>query len=286
MRTKFGWRLLALLAVLAFVVVACTDDGGETTTTAASTTSEATTTTGAGTTTTGGGETTTTTAPPAGGFTYRTGMFQDITTDNYWAYLDPQSTVYNAFVLGNTKPALFVTDLPGLELDYGVAASADPGVATADGDGFSVTVAMREDAVWSDGSPITAHDIVFTAETVRDFALGGNWVSAYQWAPVDEETGEVSMDILGLTAVEALDDYTVKFTWNLQPGLAVWPYAVGTATFMSKGAWDGVRQLGARRVRSDRAQPQLLRPGAGVHLGRSVLHRRPVPHRSDLFDLR
>ncbi len=126
MRTKFGWRLLALLAVLAFVFAACTDDDGETTTTAASTTSEATTTTGGEVTTTTGGETTTT-VPPVEGFTYRTGIFQDITTDNFWAYLDPQSTVWNAYVLGATKPALFVIDLPGMEVDNDLAASADHG---------------------------------------------------------------------------------------------------------------------------------------------------------------
>ena len=41
---------------------------------------------------------------------------------------------------------------------------------------------MREDAVWSDGDPITANDIVFTYETVRDFALGGTWLEAYPLA--------------------------------------------------------------------------------------------------------
>lgn len=253
MRTKFGWRLLALLAVLAFVVVACTDDEGETTTTAASSTSEATTTTGGETTTTGA-ETTTTVAP--GGFTYRTGIFQDITTDNVWAYLDPQSTVWNGYVLGGTKPVLFAIDLPGLEVDNDLAASADPGVASDNGDGtWSVSVPLRQDATWSDGTPITANDIVFTAEVVRDFCLGGNWASNYQWearsradeasgatclpwetaVPVLDEAGNPS---LGLIAVEAVSDFEVKFTWNAQPGLAIWPHGPGLATIMPMHAWE------------------------------------------------
>jgi ABC-type transport system substrate-binding protein len=207
--------------VFALVAAACGDD-------------DATTTSGAGaTTTTAGTGTTTATTQPTAGFVYRTGIFQDTTTDNYWAYNDPQSTVWNAYVLGPTKPALFGINLPGLELSNDIAVSDDPGTAVADGDGFSVTVAIRDDANWSDGTPITAHDIVFTAETVRDFALGGNWVSSYQWAPADGST-------LGLTAVTAVDDKTVKFTWNLQPGLAIWPHGPGLSAIMPMHFWADV----------------------------------------------
>lgn len=215
------WRLVVAFAVFALVAAACGDDDATTTTPAP------------GQTTTTAGPGTTTTPPPAEGFVYRTGIFQDTTTDNYWAYYDPQSTVWNAYVLGPTKPALFGINLPGLELTNDVAASDDPGVAVADGDGFSVTVALRTDGVWSDGTPITAHDIEFTAKVVRDFALGGNWVSAYQWAPEDGST-------LGLIDVVAVDDYTVKFTWNMMPGLAIWPHGPGLAAIMPQHFWQDV----------------------------------------------
>jgi ABC-type transport system substrate-binding protein len=272
-------RLMVIFAALAMVVSACSDDDTGTTaateaptTTAAPTTTEGTEPTEAPTTTEGVEETTTTEAlpvivyanacqedtaydttpyaapayaPPAGGTVYRTGNFQDFTTDNFWAYMDPQSTVYNAYLLGPTKPALFGSDAPGWELTNDLAASADPGGPVADGDGFSVTVPMRPEATWSDGTPITAHDIVFTADTVCQFALGGNWVGSYQWAQVDEATGEPRLTpegeiVLGLTAVEAVDDNTVKFTWNKAPGLPIWPYSVGVSPVMSKVAWQAV----------------------------------------------
>ena len=225
------WRLVVAFAVFALVAAACGDD-------------DATTTTAAPGTTTTAGPGTTTTAPPAG-FVYRTGIFQDTTTDNFWAYNDPQSTVWNAYVLGPTKPALFGINLPGLELTNDVAASDDPGSAAADGGGFSVTVALRADAVWSDGTPITANDIVFTANTVRDLCLGGNWISAYQWALIDDPDVEgcqatVVSENLGLTAVEAIDAQTVKFTWNLLPGLAVWPHGPGLASIMPEHFWGPV----------------------------------------------
>ena len=202
----------------------------------------------------------------AGGDIYRTGIFQDTTTDNFWAYMDPQSTVWNAYVLAPTKPALFVSNLPGLELDSDLAASADPGVAAADGDAFSVTVAIRDDAVWSDGTPITANDIVFTADTVCQFALGGNWVANYQWAQVDADTGEAKLDpstgtpALGLTAVEAIDDYTVKFTWSANPGLAIWPYSVGTAAIMPQNMWQAV----VEEAKASEDPAEVLYGAAGV----------------------
>lgn len=219
------WRLVIAFVVFALVAVACGDDdtGGETTTTAP------------GVTTTAG--TTTTEAPPVVEFTYRTGIFQDTTTDNFWAYIDPASTVWNAYVLGATKPALFANNAPGFELSNDVAANADPGVASDNGDGtFSVTVAMRDDAAWSDGTPITAADVVFTAETVRDFALGGGWVDSYRWA-LENEDGTFSN---GLTAVEATGDLEVTFTWNFEPGLAVWPYGPGVGPIMPAHFWGAV----------------------------------------------
>jgi len=228
------WRLVVAFAVFALVAAACGDDDATTTTTPGATT------------TTAGPGSTTTSAPPTGGFVYRTGIFSDTTTDNYWAYNDPNSTVWNAYVLGPTKPALFGINLPGLELTNDVALSEDPGIAEADGGGFSVTVAMREDALWSDGTPITANDVVFTAETVKDFCLGGNWVSSYQWALIDDPATEgvcdpvIESENLGLIAVTAVDDHTVTFTWNLLPGLAVWPHGPGLSAIMPQHFWQAV----------------------------------------------
>ncbi|HSL26489.1 MAG TPA: ABC transporter substrate-binding protein [Acidimicrobiia bacterium] len=214
-----------LVAVFAMVAGACQTGGGETTTTAAGG-EETTTTTAAG-----GEETTTSIGGSAEGFTYRLGIFQDTTTDNFWAYYDPASTVWNQYVLAVTKPALYAINMPGIEVDSDIAASPEVPTGAAEGDGWAIEVAMRDDATWSDGTPITANDIVFTYETVRDFALGGSWLEAYPIA--DPENPEA----IGLTGVEAVDDYTVKFIFNAQPGLAVWPHGVGIAPIMPQHVW-------------------------------------------------
>jgi peptide/nickel transport system substrate-binding protein len=214
--TKLGrWRGLAIVSIFAIVAAACTSGGTTTTTTEG---------TGTTTATTAG---TTTTAAPAG-FTYRLGIFQDTTTDNFWAYIGPAGTVWNQYVLSPTKPSLFGLNYPGIELDNDLAASADVPTGAAEGDGWAIEVAMRDDAVWSDGTAITAGDIVFTYETVRDLSLGGSWLNSY---PIAAEGS------LGLTAVEAVDDYTVKFVFNERPGLAIWPHQVGLAPVMPAHIW-------------------------------------------------
>lgn len=262
MRTKqhFGWRLVAVIGVLALLAAACETAADDTTTTTTTTVPEGPPPTEppppegfaeacpedpyAGVTTPEIVVTPREIGPGAGVEpvelpgnrlgSYSTGIFQANTTSNFWQYMDPLSTVWNAYVLSPTKPSLYGIMLPGLEVKADLAASDELPLPEADGDGFSVTVEMRTDAVWSDGEPITAHDVVFTAETVRDFKLGGNWLASYQW--VDPEVP----DRLGLTAVEAIDDFTVKFTWNQRPGLPIWPHGPGVAPVMASHHWGGV----------------------------------------------
>ncbi len=61
-------------------------------------------------------------------------------------------------------------------------------------DGLEYTFYLRDDVKFSDGEPLTAADVVFTFETAK-------------------ETG-ASVDLTMLDEVEALDEYTVKFTLN------------------------------------------------------------------------
>ena len=50
-----------------------------------------------------------------------------------------------------------------------------PGLAeswSVSGDGLTWTFNLRKDAVWSDGTPFTADDILFTMEIIYDKSLG------------------------------------------------------------------------------------------------------------------
>jgi peptide/nickel transport system substrate-binding protein len=165
---------------------------------------------------------------------YRIGIFEDTTTANFWAYMDPESTVWNGYVLAPTKPSLYSITYPtqeGLEAGGVVVpdlAVGEPTEPQQEGDGWVVEQQIRDDAQWSDGTPITANDFVFTVQTVIDFQLSGNWTAAYP---------EATEDRTGIESVEAVDDHTIRITFNRQPGLAIWPHDVGTGPWMPQHVW-------------------------------------------------
>jgi peptide/nickel transport system substrate-binding protein len=66
-------------------------------------------------------------------------------------------------------------------------------------DGLTLTIPLREDAVWTDGTPVTAHDYVFTYEMIM--ADGNAVQSRYPFDTFVE-------------SVTALDDYTVEIVMN------------------------------------------------------------------------
>ncbi len=211
-------RWVAGLVVTGLVLAACSSGVVD----------EATTTTSAG-----DGTTATTTSDTGAsngdtaGFDLDIAIFEDLTTDNYWAYLDPESSVWNAYVLGAQVPTLFQYAAPTNQL-VPLLAEGLPADPVQEGDTWTITQPMRPGLVWSDGEPITAHDMVFTFQAVRDLGLGGNWLLAYPLA------GEGR---LGLLDVEAVDDLTVKLVFNDRPGLSRWQFGVGLGAVMPEHFW-------------------------------------------------
>ena len=136
---------------------------------------------------------------------YRIGVFEDVTTLNYWAANGPDNTVYNSYMLPQRL------SLYGLSDKYFTftpnAAKALPDPLVQEGDFWVVSIPMRDDIKWSDGTAFTAKDFAFTASTVLKFGLiSGNWSSWY--------------DPNFLDHVEAVDDYTAKIYYHTKPGLA------------------------------------------------------------------
>ncbi|MCH8128416.1 MAG: ABC transporter substrate-binding protein [Acidobacteria bacterium] len=157
-------------------------------------------------------------------------MTSDIVNDNFWAFIGPDGTVYMSYVHGPTKPSLFSIAFPGLVIAPDAALGL-PVEAVQEGDIWTVTQPMRDDYTWSDGSILTAADVVFTYEAVRDAELGGDWISAYPYTEASSPR---------LTNVEAVDEFTVKFTFDSKPGAAVWPHNVGVASIMPAAPWEPV----------------------------------------------
>ncbi len=155
---------------------------------------------------------------------YRVGLLAGLSTDNFWAFVGEEPTAWNAYVLGPTKPALFGIDPVTNELVPELGAGTPP-QATWDATGWRVRVDLDHDLAWSDGVPVTAHDVVYTFRTVRRLGLGGGWADGYP----DEVEDMV-----------AESDHELRIELAVRPSLQVWPYGVGLAPIMPAHVWEPV----------------------------------------------
>jgi peptide/nickel transport system substrate-binding protein len=194
---------MTLLAVLAIVVAGCSDNQGN------SESQEPDTSGGS--------------APAesqsAGGDlgTYTLGIFEDVTTTNQWAFNEAtEGTVWNGYFLSPTTAGMYTISYPGIEFVPDLA-DGELAPATQDGDSWVGEITLRSGLLWSDGEPFTAEDVAFTWHTVKDTALQASWLDYTDYAP---DNGPI-------TEVEAVDDTTVRVTFNAQPGLAIWGPGTG-----------------------------------------------------------
>jgi oligopeptide transport system substrate-binding protein len=121
--------------------------------------------------------------------------------------LDPHktSTVEEANILRDLFEGLVAQDKD---------ANLIPGVAeswTTSADGKTYTFKLRSDAVWSDGSPVTADDFVFSWQRVVDPKTGSEYASmAYPVLNAEEINGDKAKpETLG---VKAVDKQTLEVT--------------------------------------------------------------------------
>ncbi|MCI0678012.1 MAG: ABC transporter substrate-binding protein [Actinobacteria bacterium] len=161
------------------------------------------------------------TTPVSEPFVYRVGVLSGLTTDNFWAFYGRSPSVWDAYILGPTKPALFRLDTSTgtMEPELAVAETAP----LWDEEGWRVRVTLDERMHWSDGAPITAEDFVFTFDTVRRLELGGSWALTYP------ETVE---------SVHADGAHSLRIEFSSRPNLGLWPNLVGTAPVMARHVWE------------------------------------------------
>ena len=160
---------------------------------------------------------------------YQIGISADLTTTNYWAYLGPDGTIWNRYVLSGSKPALYGYSaqrfdwIPGLAADFPtpLAEETVAGVTY-----WTTEVMLKEGVMWSDGNEVTADDFVFTAQTAADLQLAGNWPSI-----VDPEFFDHA---------DALDPHHLKIYFKEKPGLARWQFALAFMPIFSKNYWEPV----------------------------------------------
>lgn len=187
---------------------------------------------------------------------YRLSMFEDPTTQNPYAGLGPQATVWNSFVTYDVYySGLYGYAPPTLAVVPALAAGdpPEPVEETIDGETrYTAVIPLRTDQTWSDGTPFTADDVAFSYETIITFGavqLGGNWAS---YNPINPGTEDQYL----IEKVEALDQSTVKFYLTYNPGLAEWNFGALMMPIFQKAHWEPVV---ARALESDNPLEELRR---------------------------
>jgi len=270
MRLRVGVRgsasnnsLFALVGVLVVAVAACSGETADTTSTS---------------TTEPPPSTTTSTLPPdpaVDGPVFRVGLPAPVTAANWWAAMDTAGSPSDRAVFANTKTALFELTRPGFAYVPALAATDEPVPAEEQDSTWVVEQPIRDDISWSDGEPVTAQDLAFYFEVVRDFELGGTHATAFPASVVD---------------VSAVDDYTVRVEFEAEPSLSDWQTGVGMAPFVPSHFWENhvARASGVAESRDlDAGRRHLLstespnEPSSGVlvleSLGDDVIRARSNP---------
>jgi peptide/nickel transport system substrate-binding protein len=135
------------------------------------------------------------------------------------------------------QSTLTVTN-PDLTIGYDLATAME-----VSGDGLTWTVKIRDDVKFTDGEPLTAQDVAFTYNTVKN-------------------TSSVN-DFTMLDRAEVVDDYTVAF--HMTRPFSIWPYTMAVVGIVPEHAYDpaayGSNPIGSGRYmlkRWDRGQQVIL----------------------------
>jgi ABC-type transport system substrate-binding protein len=163
-------------------------------------------------------------APKEGGKgdVYRAAILSDMTTMNFWSAYGPiNSSMWNYVVANTYHPAAYAVTTH--RWDYVPSLAKDmPTLLEQEGDFWVSTVEFRDGGMWSDGTPVTVHDWVWTANVALKLTLQGNWTE------YDPEY---------LDHIEAVDDYTAKLYYHTKPGLAIHQYGVLLKPIMPSKFW-------------------------------------------------
>lgn len=157
---------------------------------------------------------------------YRLGIFEDLKTTNFWSAIGPNATTWNSYVLVPQRLSLLGFADQTLALVPVVAQELPERPLQQEGEFFVSEVKLKEGITWSDGTPLTANDVAFTGNTALELGLTGNWPSFF--------------DPDFLDRIEAVDDYTVKYYYTQNPGIAVHEYGSLTSYIMSAAYWQPI----------------------------------------------
>ena len=176
---------------------------------------------------------------------------------NVWQLFDGSGSTYtNRALLSGYYPRLYHL-APTDSSFQPLAAEGTPSEVVQEGMGYSATVKLRADLKWTDGSPFTAEDVVFTANTILAFEFGYDWGTYY---PLDY-----------LDHAEAVDSYTVKFVFKQKPNVSVWQYGVLQAPVVQKAFWESAVQKSVEGLPDEALRTKITDTRASLDIAKSDL---------------
>ena len=131
----------------------------------------------------------------------------------------------------------------------------DPDLAeswTTSADGLEWTFKLRQGVTWQDGEPFTSADVVFTYDYI-----------------IDNELAAFTSYTSGITEVEAVDDFTVKFT-TAKPKANMLGMVV---PIVPEHIWSKVEPEGGGDVLPEQAADRRYRPVPGHRVQEGRLRR-------------
>ncbi|MAY55586.1 MAG: hypothetical protein CMQ37_06930 [Gammaproteobacteria bacterium] len=154
----------------------------------------------------------------------------DVENNIITSYLREEPPQMNSLRSSDAVSSMVMAHVMEGLLRYDENSQLAPGVAERwEQDGSTVTFWLRDDARWSNGEPVTAHDFEFAWKTVLAPATGSQY--AFLLYPIlnaeAANNGEISTDEIG---VEAVDDRTLVVT--LETPIAYFDRMVAYMTFM------------------------------------------------------
>ncbi len=142
---------------------------------------------------------------------------------NAWALFDEFGAGYaNAALRSGEYPSLYQLSVPAREFKPWIAEGM-PSAVAQEGSFYTAIVKLKPGLYWSDGSPLTAADLAFTAQTAMAFRLGLDWAAAYNPEVLDH--------------IEALDEGTAKFFFKKAFTVGDWQYGALQGPIVSKAFW-------------------------------------------------
>lgn len=141
----------------------------------------------------------------------------------YWQAI----STMNPFLSGGTKDlhgaSLVLEPLARYDENGGIVPLLVDEIPTVDNGGvaedlLSITWKLKEGLVWSDGTPVTAEDVVFSWQYCTDPATGCSQITNFT----------------DVTNVEAVDDLTVKVTFGVPKPYPYGPFVGQTSAILQK----------------------------------------------------